>query len=819
MDIYIIFLVLLFIRRADYSSSSTIDTLSQGSSISVSQKPEDVLVSSNGVFTAGFSSVGDNAFCFTINFTKSFPPTIVWVANRDQPVNGIGSKLTLLTSGNLILLDAGKITLWSTETTSTSSVHLRLHDNGNLVLYNTRSQSLWESFNSPTDTLLAEQKVTKDASLLSSKSRTNYSSGYYKLFYDNDNVLRLLFQGSDSQISSLYWPDPWKRPFETGRSTYNNSKLGMFNSTGHFWSSDDMVFSASDCDAVLYRRLTIEPDGNLRMYSFDEKNRMWVVSWQAVSEPCKIHGICGANSLCIYDHALGRKCSCLKGFKMKSCPDWSYGCEPEFNNSFSNTQELGFIHIASAEFYGYDFDYYENLTLQRCKEECLKFYKCKAFQYKFSDDCQCYNCYLKSILLNGRQTPNFDGDVYVKLPKAIISSLEIKPIEQLRLDCPHHLEPVMLNRTYERARESGSIKFLLWLAVSVAGVEIACISSVLFFLYWKNRSEGTDKATQGYMLAATRFQKFSYSEMKRATRGFREEIGRGAGGVVYKGVLADHRVAAIKRLNYEADGGEGEFLKEVSTIGRLNHMNLIEIWGYCAEGKHRLLVYEYMVNGSLASKMVSPNNELDWEKRFGIALGTAKGLSYLHEECLEWVLHCDVKPQNILLDSSYHPKVADFGLSKLQYRSAVPQNSSFSRIRGTRGYMAPEWVYNLPITSKVDVYSYGIVALELVTGRKPTGIQIISESTGGMALSEQHGRLVTWVKEKMKMVNGVRGTDESWIQQVADPLMGGKFDKQKLEVVVKVALQCVEENKEARPSMSQVVEMLQCHDDEQSVIH
>ncbi|XP_028106120.1 putative receptor protein kinase ZmPK1, partial [Camellia sinensis] len=141
--------------------------------------------------------------------------------------------------------------------------------------------------------------------------------------------------------------------------------------------------------------------------------------------------------------------------------------------------------------------------------------------------------------------------------------------------------------------------------------------------------------------------------MKRATRGFSEEIGRGGHGVVYKGILPDHRVAAIKWFN-KANKGEDEFLTEVSTIGRLNHMNLVEMWGYCAERKHRLLVYEYMEHGSLEKNLYS--NKLDYDKRFNIAASIAKGLAYLHEECLEWVPHCDVKPQNILLDTNYQPK-------------------------------------------------------------------------------------------------------------------------------------------------------------------
>ncbi|XP_052883602.1 putative receptor protein kinase ZmPK1 [Gossypium arboreum] len=302
--------------------------------------------------------------------------------------------------------------------------------------------------------------------------------------------------------------------------------------------------------------------------------------------------------------------------------------------------------------------------------------------------------------------------------------------------------------------------------------------------------------TSGYLVAATGFKRFTYSELKKATRGFHEEIGRGGSGVVYKGVLPDQQIAAIKRLNIEAHQGEDEFLAEVSTIGRLNHMNLIEMWGYCAEGKHRLLVYEYMENGSLANNLMS--NSLDWKRRLDIAVGTAKGLAYLHEECLEWVLHCDVKPHNILLDSNYHPKVSDFGLSKLLNQDS-PKGSGFSKIRGTRGYMAPEWVYNLPITAKVDIYSYGIVLLEMMTGKSPSvGVPVVG--TNG---EKWHQRLETWVKGK-KM--GASAT--CWVEEVLDPAMGYDYDRNELENLLEVAIKCTEADRHGRPSMSQVVQML-----------
>ena len=194
-----------------------------------------------------------------------------------------------------------------------------------------------------------------------------------------------------------------------------------------------------------------------------------------------------------------------------------------------------------------------------------------------------------------------------------------------------------------------------------------------------------------------------------------------------------------------------------------------------------------------------------WTKRYNIALGIARVLAYLHEECLEWILHCDIKPQNILLDSNFQPKVADFGLSKLLNRSEE-HAKSISMIRGTRGYMAPEWVFNLPITSKVDVYSYGIVMLEIITGRDPTmmGNQSGEEGT-------QSGRLVTWVREKRE-----KATSSCWVEQIIDPAIGLEYEveKRKMETLADLALMCVEEDRELRPTMSQVVELLQSHNDD-----
>ncbi|KAK2386673.1 putative receptor protein kinase ZmPK1 [Trifolium repens] len=732
--IFISFLILLF--HFQHSSSSF--------SLSVEKAEQEIIVSPKGTFTAGFYPIGENAYSFAIWFTQNQKnlanATIVWMANRDQPVNGKCSTLSLLKTGNLVLTDARRYNVWSTNTNSSKPLELILYETGNLVLreHTKNGFILWQSFDFPTNTLLPGQIFKGYMKLVSSKSDTNFSSGMYKLFFDNDNLLRLLYE--DPQVSSVYWPDPLHLNWQDSRSTYNSSRVATLDRLGDFSSSDDFTLKTSDYGIVLQRRLTIDFDGNIRVYSREHGHEKWSVSGQFHQQSFKIHMICGPNSICINNPRSGRKCLCLPGYKRVDNQDWSRGCKPTFHLSCNNKTnlEIRFQRLPYVQFYGYEFGSHKNYTFKQCKHACLRLCECIAFQYRLVKDQGFYSCYPKTQLLNGHRNTMF--------------------------------------------------------TVGLGGIEVLC-----FFLVWcfLLNGEHSKVDNHGYVLAATiGFRKFSYSELKQATNGFSQEIGRGAGGTVYKGVFFDNRVVAIKRL-YEANQGEDEFVAEVSIIGRLNHMNLIRMWGYCAEGKHMMLVYEYMENGTLADNLSS--NSLDWGKRYNIALGIAKGLSYLHEECLEWILHCDIKPQNILIDSDFKPKVADFGLSKLLQRNNV-DDSSFSTMRGTRGYMAPEWIFNLSITSKVDVYSYGIVVLEMITG-KSAMIEI--------PITKSHKeRLVTWVREKRRKVSNVG----CWVEQIVDPALRSNYDIVKLKNLAMIALDCVEEQKDIRPTMSQVVERLQIHE-------
>ncbi|RDX72011.1 putative receptor protein kinase ZmPK1, partial [Mucuna pruriens] len=506
-SISLFFLLLLF----PFQCSSSLSALNKGSSLSVENHAEDVIVSSNQMFCAGFFQVGQNAFSFAIWFNDPHShnnTTVVWMANREQPVNGKRSKLSLLNTGNIVLLDAAQITTWSSNTASQAPLKLYLQDDGNLVLSDLQRTILWQSFDSPTDTLLPGQPLTRYTQLVSSRSITNHSSGFYKLLFDDDNVLRLVYDGPD--VSSQYWPQPWLLSWQTGRFNYNSSRLAVLNSLGNFTSSDNYIFSTNDYGTVIPRRLTLDSDGNIRVYSRYDALRQWYVSWQVMFDTCTIHGICGANSACSYDPYRGRRCSCLPGYRVTNHSDWSYGCEPVFDFT-CNGNESTFLEIQGVEFYGYDHNYVQNSTYMNCVNLCLQDCKCKGFQYRYDGD-QGSSCYTKLQLRNGRRSPNYKGTIYLRLPKSKNFSKE----ESVTVSAYDHVCSVQLHKDYVGKPANRFVRFSLWLATAVGALEIVCFFMIWVFLIRTRQKSGVDQ--QGYHPAAVGFRKFSYSELKEATK-------------------------------------------------------------------------------------------------------------------------------------------------------------------------------------------------------------------------------------------------------------------------------------------------------------
>uniref|UniRef100_A0A0D9ZF92 non-specific serine/threonine protein kinase n=1 Tax=Oryza glumipatula TaxID=40148 RepID=A0A0D9ZF92_9ORYZ len=276
---------------------------------------------------------------------------------------------------------------------------------------------------------------------------------------------------------------------------------------------------------------------------------------------------------------------------------------------------------------------------------------------------------------------------------------------------------------------------------------------------------------------------YSFQELDLATNGFGEELGKGAYGMVFKGVVADtNQDIAVKRLEKMAEDGQREFNREVRVIARTHHRNLLRLLGFCNEGIHRLLVYEYMPNGSLANLLFHSDASPAWSKRVAIALDVARGLQYLHSEIEGPIIHCDIKPENILIDSLGIAKIADFGLAKLLIGN---QTKTFTGIRGTRGYLAPEWSKNRAITVKADVYSYGIMLLEVISCKKSMDLKRAGEEYN---ISE-------WAYECVMF--GDAG-------KVADGV-----DEAELVRMVNVGIWCTQSEPAMRPAMKSVALMIE----------
>ncbi|CAN6486783.1 unnamed protein product [Victoria cruziana] len=723
------------------ASSPQSNTLYRGSLLPVERPSIDVLISEKGTFKAVFYKVADNDFSFAIWYTETLHPqgTVVWMANRDWPVNSRASNPSFRKRGDLALHDKDGSIVWTTTTNTGSNdagaagAVLELRQTGNLVLLDEERRAVWQSFDHPTDTLLPGQPLTRSIRLVSSAGEGNYSSGCYVARFSDDNVLSLIYDGPFT--SSVYWPNPDDECLQ-----YNTSRHAILDDMGQFTSSDKLQFFALDFGSRVKRRLTLDFDGILRLYSLSPATKDWKITWMPKLVRCRVHG-----------------------FVAKMDPaDWTQGCKPEFD-ILCNKTEVKFLKLPQTDFYGYDFNYQEQISIEACQNICRSDCNCRGFGYKLDGFDKCFP---KGLLLSGQSGPHSVRDMYLKIP---IEKNFGDTLGQYNLDCPKVSSSKKLDRTYSVPKgQEVYLKYSIGFAIAFGVAEMLCKT-----VHLRNLN-------QGYVALPMGFRRFTIEELKKATNGFRDEIGRGESGVVFKGILEGKRVAAVKKLEGLSHGSEEQFWSEISTIGRINHMNLVTMFGFCVEKQKRLLVYEYLENGSLEKNLFSNDTMLTSEERFNIAVGTAKALAYLREECLEWVLHCDVKPHNVLLDQDFQPKVADFGLSKLFDRRGN-NTSEFSRVRGTRGYMAPD---------------YGILVLELVTGRASTGFHQIGED-GEVG----HKQLIPWIREIVRMKH-------NWVDDIVDPQLSGTYDKSTMEILIKVSLQCVEEERDARPTMSQVVDSI-----------
>ncbi|VVA33926.1 PREDICTED: receptor [Prunus dulcis] len=773
------------------------DTLSSTQSLQNNQ----TLVSSGGVFELGlFKPSATSGWYLGIWYKNIQEKTVVWVANRDNPIsNSSSATLKIGDHGNLVLLDGenGNIT-WSSNETQAMNPIVQLLDSGNLVLRDgnlnrngPKDQFLWQSFDYPTDTLLPDMKLgwnlssSLDRYITSWKSTEDPSTGDISFKLDYRGFPEIFLR---KKQSITYRSGPWNGERFSGVPEMTRTDGIQFN----FVANSEEVyysFSVRSNSESFYSRLIVNPNGELQRLTWIESRNIWNKFWYAPKDQCDDYSECGPYGIC--DSNASPVCKCLKGFEPKNLQTWdlrdgSDGCVRKTDLECSKDKFLALGNMKLAESGGAFVDM--NMSLEACKKKCLENCSCTAYSDARISVGEGSGCVMwTGDLLDMRQYAEGGQHFYVRLAASELDG-------------------------------DGKTKRLIMIVGIVVGVGILLAGLAICFV-WKRKlaimnrgrieQKGPNERSQDFLLdgvvITSKKENYSgergndelelplldFSTVAVATDNFSDEnqLGQGGFGCVYKGTLVEGEVVAIKRLSKNSGQGTEEFKNEVKLIARLQHRNLVRLLGCCIDTDEKMLIYEYMENKSLDSVLFSQakRSMLDWQKRFEIICGIARGLLYLHQDSRFRIIHRDLKASNILLDGELTPKISDFGMARIFGRDQTEANTR--RVVGTYGYMSPEYAMDGLFSIKSDVFSFGVLVLEIISGKKNRGFYY---SNNELNLLGHAWKL--WTEGK-----GL---------EIIDPSVGDSYSPSEVLRCMQVGLLCVQERAEDRPTMSSVVLML-----------
>jgi tRNA A-37 threonylcarbamoyl transferase component Bud32 len=770
----VLFLLLVSLAggRAQPNHSGSISC--PGTSLSPTTQPSPWLSPSRR-FAFGFYQLqSTTGFAVGIWLVNKQNKTVVWTAIRDGPP---------ITSNATLNCTKGGMQLSGTETITNANgsvSYATMRNDGNFVLYDKGFNTVWQSFDHPTDTILGGQSLFAGGQLFSSLNKSDqYStrSRFHLKMQDDGDLVLYPTNTADSSDDAYWSSDTQGYGFKFYLYLNITGSLCIINDTASsdtvqiFY--DESASSAPNNDAIVYRS-TLDSDGIFRLYShtYDESGEFNVSTlWEAMKDRCDVKTFCGFNSYCTFND-FQAVCVCLPGTYFVDPSDWSLGCEKNFSDGVctGGKENETLYHIETLKDIKWgDRPYAEApmSTKEECERSCLEDCYCGAALFASDSSTGSKSCSKHSLPLR-----------YVR--RSI--GAETTAIFKVSNETDNQKKPLDVI-----VRKTTIVQILL---VTFGFTALSCVALAISGLFvFKSRVLKYRRLLENGNLGANEevtLRLFSYNELKKATNGFKEELGKGSFGAVYKGALyKGRRLVAVKRLEKLIEEGEREFQAEMRAIGRSHHRNLVRLLGYCVEGSKRLLVYEFMRNGSLADFLFRAERRPDWDERVRIARDVARGILYLHEECEAPIIHCDIKPQNILMDDFWTAKISDFGLAKFLMPD---QTRTFTGIRGTRGYLAPEWYKNTPISVKADVYSYGIVLLEILCCRRNIEVNVSDDDE--IILS-------SWIYK-------------CFVGRELDKIMRGEeVDKTTLENMVKVGLWCIQDEPTLRPSMKSVLLMLE----------
>ncbi|KAK1257995.1 G-type lectin S-receptor-like serine/threonine-protein kinase SD2-5 [Acorus gramineus] len=728
------------------------------------------------MFGCGFYSSPStpNAYYFAIILVKTFKtnlpsePQVVWMANRNNPLRE-NATLTFSDDGTLALRNTDGTIVWHTNATSNKPVArlMILNNQGNLYLSDEKHEFVsWRSFNHPTDTLLLSQIQMENQTIVTSATQQDPREGRFYVLINRGSLSAFVKAGGRRPIV-----------YQTAENLGRSKKFkGIQNLNGGIQCLDDddelLYFPFFGYLIPLLRSiqfLRLESNGIIKIHSWTDHNG-WVQldivhafldKWDECQGPlaCGPYGVCKKG-----------QCSCPLATDGKAYFETVDHLSPEQGCTWSrDVSSAKPDHYRMVEFGAlYHFSYVDpdaslpgSLSLEGCKAECSQDKSCKAASFRHSDGSLMHgNCFLHSEVLSFR-AENLPG-------LAFNSSTFIKV-------------PVSANKN--RLRELIVRIIIISTAFIIASSALACL-----FLSQREKMVNCCGKKQSLVRFPQNPKEFTYKELCVATQKFQEKLGEGGFGAVFKGVLRDGTVVAVKRLDNITQGVK-EFLAEVRTIGAIHHINVVRLVGFCSENSHRLLVYEYMSKGSLEKWIFQPRQKqlIDWETRKKIILDVARGLAYLHEQCLRQIVHLDVKPHNILIDDGFNAKISDFGLAKLIDKDI---SHVISPVRGTLGYLAPEWL-DFRISVKADTYSFGVMLLEVICGRRHLDY---SKTESGI-------HLLSAIKKKAR--------ENRLIDMIDKQIVEGQCDGEEAMRMIRIGYWCSNRAPDKRPPMSTVVRVLE----------
>ncbi|KAI3791281.1 hypothetical protein L2E82_05004 [Cichorium intybus] len=704
------------------------------------------LVSENRVFEFGFFEKDGGEFVVGIryNFGPKSANLPVWTVGGGVLVP-MNSTLKLSMDGRLILFEnPSNSIVWSTNTSNLGVETVTLMNNGNLVLIGDENTVIWESFQRPTNTLLPGQFLRYPQNLRapSTKSITSYYT-----FVINPEGLALMWESNITY---------WKPQLSVPSATIKEVRFDSDGVLGLYDNSNKVIWSISSTDSgdtsVSLRHLRIDQDGNLRIYSWSNVLRSWRVGWQAVEDQCNVFGSCGLYSVCGYN-STDPICGCLYSDSLDQgngvlSPNSGSGCKKmvDLANCKAHTS---MVVMKQTVLYGLYPPHDINMMLneESCKEYCSKDATCLAVTSKNDGSGLC--TLKRTAFISGSTSPSIPSISFLKVclvPQAVAAK--------------------GANPNFTPKPKSVSFPFRGDLRKIISGVAFVILVTVLVILglqmftllfVYHRKKRNCEKIAVGVKtnLKNSALIRLSFKEVEELTTGFSTPLGAS----VFKGFLPE-KMAVVAKVVEGTVVSEKEFVKAVAVLGGTHHRNLVSLRGFCFEPKHKVLIYEFISNGSVDKWLFNVCEDKtgnNWQKRVDVAVGVTRALAYLHTECQLCIPHGNLKLENVLLDERMFPKLTDFGI-----KSFLCSSSSSSSNESP---------------SEEDIYMLGKLLIEIVLCSR--------DIVGDYSLDQVMER----VMEEQKYLDG---EDLSGVERVA-----------------RIALWCMQKQPFLRPSVGEVMKVLE----------